>query len=95
MSWDRNIGLPSRLRSAVDHAKAPIFLLQAENDYSLEPSRALTKEADKKHKAFQSKLYPAFGRTNQDGHWKFCSAATDVWGKDVLAFLDAAMKNPN
>jgi len=92
MSWERNSLLQERLRRAVDNAQAPVFLIQAENDYSLEPSHVLSREAIKKHKDFQSKIYPALGSTHQDGHWKFCSAATAVWGNDVLAFLEAQMK---
>jgi carboxymethylenebutenolidase len=94
MSWEMNAELQDRLFRAVDLAKAPVFLIQAENDFSLGPSHALTKEATKKHKDFQSKIYPAFGKTQHDGHWGFCSSATDVWGGDVLAFLDAQMKAP-
>jgi carboxymethylenebutenolidase len=92
MSWEQNVPLQDRLIRAIDLAKAPIFLIQAQNDYSLAPSHALTKEANKKHKDFQSKIYPNFGSSHQDGHWGFCSTATDVWGDDVLAFLDAQMK---
>ncbi len=92
MSWEQNLPLRARLIQAIDRAKAPVFLIQAENDYDLAPSRALSKEANKKHKDFQSKIYPRFGSTEQDGHWKFCSSATDVWGNDVLAFLEAQMK---
>ncbi len=87
MSWEQNVPLQDRLVRAVDLAKAPVFLIQAENDYSLAPSRALSKEANKKKKDFQSKIYPAFGSTHQDGHWGFCSSATDVWGNDVRPFL--------
>ncbi len=93
MAWDRNPLLSSRLRRAVDRAAAPVFLLQAQNDYSLGPIHALTQEANKKHKDFQSKTYPAYGRTNQDGHWGFCSTGTDVWGNDVLEFLGRQMGN--
>ena len=92
MSWEQNVPLQDRLTRAIDLAKAPIFLIQAENDYNLAPSRALSKEANKKKKDFQSKIYPAFGKTNQDGHWGFCSSATEVWGNDVLAFLEARMR---
>jgi carboxymethylenebutenolidase len=92
MSWDRNLPLQDLLSDAVDHAKAPIFLIQAENDYSLSPSRVLSKEAKKKKKDFEAKIYPAFGKSHQDGHWAFCSTATDVWGNDVLAFLEANMR---
>lgn len=93
MSWDRNPALGSRLSRAVAQAKAPVFLLQAENDYSLEPSRILSQVGNKKHKDFQSKIYPAFGSTHHDGHWGFCATATDVWGSDVLAFLQEQMKS--
>jgi carboxymethylenebutenolidase len=92
MSWEQNLPLRDRLVRAVDLVKAPVFLIQAENDYSLAPSQVLSKEANKKHKDFQSKIYPPFGSTHQDGHWGFCSTATAVWGNDVLAFLEAQMK---
>jgi len=95
MLWSGSPAVSARLTAAVDRAQAPIFLLQAQNDYNLGPIHSLTREANKKHKDFQSKIYPAFGRTNQDGHWGFCSTATDVWGGDVLAFLEARMKDPN
>ena len=92
MSWEHNPPLQDRLKRAVDQAKAPIFLLQAENDYNLAPSHELSKEASKKHVDFRSKIYPAVGSSHQDGHWKFCTEATDLWGSDVLAFLEAHMK---
>jgi dienelactone hydrolase len=92
MAWDRNPAVSERLSVAVGRARAPVFLLQAKNDYSLGPSHVLSKEASRKHKDFESKIYPAFGRTAQDGHWGFCSTATEVWGSDVLAFLEARMK---
>ncbi len=92
MSWEQNLPLHGLLLEAVDSARAPIFLIQAENDYDLSPSKVLSKEASKKHKDFQSKIYPAFGNGHRDGHWGFCSTATDVWGEDVLSFLDAKMK---
>jgi carboxymethylenebutenolidase len=92
MSWEQNVPLRDRLVRAVDLAKAPVFLIQAENDYSLAPSRVLSEEANKKKKDFQSKIYPAFGNSHQDGHWGFCSSATDIWRNDVLAFLETQMK---
>ena len=93
MSWGQNQPLHGLLRTAVDNAKAPIFLIQAKNDYDIEPSKVLSEEAKKKHKDFQSKIYPAFGGDHQDGHWKFCTAGMDVWGEDVLSFLAANTKN--
>ena len=92
MSWDKSSAVGERLSLAVGREKAPVFLLQAKNDYSLAPSRALSKEAAGKHRDFQSKIYPAFGHTAQDGHGGFCTTATDIWGSDVLAFLEEHMK---
>jgi dienelactone hydrolase len=92
MSWERSPPLQERLKESVDRAKAPIFMLQAENDFSIAPSHELSKQAKKKNADFQSKIYPAFGNGPEDGHGKFCATATDVWGKDVLAFLEAHMK---
>jgi len=95
MSWERSPPLQDRLKEAIGHAKAPIFLLQAENDFSLAPSYELSKEAKKKNVDFQGKIYPPVGTSHEDGHGKFCAIATDVWGKDVLAFLEAHMKAAN
>jgi dienelactone hydrolase len=92
-SWERNSYVAGRLEHAVDHAHAPIFLLQAQNDYSLKPSEFLTRRAAKRQIDFQSKVYPAYGSSHQDGHWGFCSQGTAVWGNDVLAFLEAKMSN--
>ncbi len=89
ISWEQNPLLQDRLKLAVDRARAPVFLLQAENDFNLAPSRELNKEAQKHHVDFRAKIYPAFGGSHNDGHGGFCSTATDVWGTDVLAFLEA------
>jgi hypothetical protein len=37
-------------------------------------------------------IYPPFGTTAQDGHWRFGSRRDGIaiWGADVTAFLDAA-----
>ena len=93
-SWEQNTPLRDLLLRAVALAKAPIFLVQAENDYSVAPARVLSKRAVKNHKDFRAKIYPPFGSNHQDGHWGFCSSATEVWGSDVLDFLEAQMASP-
>jgi dienelactone hydrolase len=89
MSWADSPALQIRLKRAVDQAKAPIFVIQAANDYNVAPSHELTREAQAHHTDFRAKVYPPYGDTPQDGHGKFCGLGMDVWGKDVLAFLDA------
>ena len=91
MSWEGNPVLGDRLRRAVDRAKAPIFLIQAGNDYSLGPSNVLGPRVVRKGSGSQAKVYPPYGSTHADGHGGFCSTAVDVWGTDVLAFLTLEM----
>lgn len=89
MSWAGNPLLRERLLEAVKKAKAPIFLLQAENDFNLGPSELLGKELERKGAPNRSKVYPPFGDKNNhmDGHGGFAVRGMDVWKKDVLTFL--------
>lgn len=88
-SWG-NGALDQRLEDAVKHAKAPVFILQAKNDYSVRPAELLGKIA--KASGGQAKIYPRFGDTPQEGHWAFATtgAGIAVWGDDVLQFIRAA-----
>jgi carboxymethylenebutenolidase len=90
-SW--NPVLADRLKRAVRQAQVPIFIIQAKNDYSTEPSKVLGKELEKKGPPNQAKIYPAFGSTAQDGHWRFGSRKDGIaiWAPDVSAFLDATL----
>jgi len=91
-SW--NPALAERLTRAVRLARAPLLVIQAHNDYSVEPSRVLGAELDKKGAPNQARVYAAFGTTTQDGHWKF-GARRDgiaVWAADVSAFLATTLQ---
>jgi dienelactone hydrolase len=90
-SWS-NGALDERLEDAVNHAKAPVFILQAKNDYSTQPTEVLGKIA--KARGGQARIYPAFGKTPQEGHAGFAttSAGIAVWGEDVLQFIEAALR---
>lgn len=94
MSWRGNPLLRERLLAAVKHAKAPMFLLQAKNDYHLGPYELLGGELNRKGAPNRAKLYPVFGdvANPQDGHGGFAVRGSDVWGKDVLEFLNEVMK---
>lgn len=91
-SW--NPVLADRLKRAVRDARVPIFIIQARNDYSVEPSRVLGAELEKKGSPNRAKIYPSFGTTTQDGHWGFGSRRDGiaVWAPDVNAFLGATMR---
>ncbi len=92
MSW-KMLPLRERLLSAIAKAKAPIFLLQAENDYSLGPSEVLGAAIRKKGAPNQAKVYPPFGTTHQYGHGAFATfdIGTEIWGPDVMAFINKVL----
>jgi dienelactone hydrolase len=89
-----NEALRERLVIAVHHAKAPMFLLQAKNDYSTGPSELLAPILKEKGSPSHAKVYPAFGITPQEGHGAFACWSLGItnWGEEVMQFIDEAMK---
>ena len=90
-SWDKAPSLQSRMLHAVEHAKSPIFFFQAENDYSLAPSRALYAAMQVLHKSAEIRIYPSYGSSPQQGH-SFAYRGASIWFGDVLGFLEANCK---
>jgi carboxymethylenebutenolidase len=89
-SWG-NTAVDQMLEEAVQHAKAPVFILQAKNDYSIQPTEVLGKIA--KAHGGQAKVYPGFGKTAQEAHWSFATTGEGiaVWGGDVLQFIESSI----
>ena len=94
MSWQGNPLLRQRLAQCVKNGKAPIFFLQAQNDYDLGPSELLGEELKSKGGLNRAKVYPPFGdpKEHKDGHGGFIVRASEVWGADVLGFVNEAFK---
>jgi dipeptidyl aminopeptidase/acylaminoacyl peptidase len=90
-SWDRNPGLHSIMSHAVLHSTAPILFFQAQNDYSLAPSRTLYAAMKAAHKPTEIRIYPAYGNSHQAGH-SFAYRGASVWIDDVVRFLQANCK---
>jgi carboxymethylenebutenolidase len=91
IGWQGNPELQERLERAVRSARAPMFLLQAENDYSLGPSEILGAELERKGAPNLVRVYPPYGHDQASGHGAFARHGMDVWGADVCAFLDEAL----
>jgi dienelactone hydrolase len=91
ISWP-NLELRKRLRDAVINAKGPLFLIQAQNDYSLGPSELLGPIIRRKGPPNQDRIYPPYGTTNQEGHADFATreGGIVIWGEDVIEFFQAA-----
>lgn len=92
MTWRNAPALQSRMLAAARRAAVPVMFVQAENDYDLTPSYALAREMEKGGKPHQLSIYPPHGVSVREGHG-FCVRGSDVWGPDVLLFLDAHLKN--
>jgi dienelactone hydrolase len=88
-AWDGNDDLQDAMLSAAAAADVPFLFIQAENDYSLVPTQALTDAIVDDGGTATRSIYPAFGATAQDGH-EFAVRGSDIWGVEVFDFLDAA-----
>jgi dipeptidyl aminopeptidase/acylaminoacyl peptidase len=86
-SWALAPELQALMIRAVRNSRAPIFFLQAENDYDLSPSRALSATMKEAGKAFELKIYPPFGNSPQDGH-SFTWLGSSTWANEVFSFLE-------
>jgi dienelactone hydrolase len=92
MSWRWITGLDRRLTHAVQHTRAPVLVVQAQNDYDLAPSRLLGPLLEEEGKG-RAVVFPPFGSNQEDGHGGFAcrSEGTAIWGGTVLEFFRGAL----
>jgi dienelactone hydrolase len=86
-SWAQAPALQALMTASVRNARAPIFFFQAANDFDLSPSKVLSAAMKDAGKPYQSKIYPRYGSSTQDGH-SFGYFGSAVWADDVFRFLD-------
>jgi dienelactone hydrolase len=91
-SWHASQELRQRILASVDKTAAPIMLVYATNDYDTTPGTEISAELDRLHKPYLLKVYPAVGKTSDDGH-NLLYLATPEWEPDVFQFLDANVKH--
>jgi carboxymethylenebutenolidase len=86
-SWGTSPEVRERLLDATRKTPVPIMLLQAANDYSTAPGKALDGELVRLNKSHVLKIYPPSGKTSDDGHM-FVYTDIAEWESDVFRFLD-------
>jgi dipeptidyl aminopeptidase/acylaminoacyl peptidase len=92
-SWKAAPELQTVMKDAVRNAKAPIFFFQASNDFNVEPSKVLSSEMQLAGKDSEVKLYPAFGKSDAEGH-SFAYMGASIWFTDVLSFVERHCSSP-
>ncbi|HEY7543193.1 MAG TPA: prolyl oligopeptidase family serine peptidase [Methylomirabilota bacterium] len=91
-TWSGNPAMRDRLVAAVRKAEIPVFLIQPPQDASLEPSRVLGAELERRGKQNQVKVYPPDMPEDQQGHCFGGARGMHVWAADVLAFFAGALR---
>jgi dienelactone hydrolase len=86
-SWDRSTGVASAAPRCDGRHSGTCLFIHAANDYSVNPGKVLDARLEELGKPHRSKIYPAIGRTPDDGH-NFPSFGVTIWEPDVFAFLD-------
>ncbi len=86
-SWAQAPQLQEVMRRAVSNSVVPIFFFQAANDYDLSPSKTLSAVMKSAGKPYELKIYPAYGKSEDDGHTLGYFGAP-VWIDDVMQFLE-------
>jgi carboxymethylenebutenolidase len=87
VSWEGSPEIRQLLLTAVRKTSVPIMLVHAANDYSTAPGKALDSELAQLGKVHALKIYPPFGKTQDDGHM-FVYTDIAEWEPDVFRFLD-------
>lgn len=90
-SWERSPELRALLLAAVGRTAAPVFFIHAANDYSVAPAKVLGAEMARLGKPHRVRIYPAVGRTPEEGH-AFSDLRVPTWEPDVFAFLDEYLR---
>lgn len=86
MTWERAPALQAALLDAVRATTVPLFLIQAQNDYSLAPTYALGAELARLGKPHETRVYPPNGEGPGAGHALFTTGVA-TWSNDVQRFL--------
>jgi carboxymethylenebutenolidase len=91
-SWQASRELQGRTLAAVGKTEAPIMLVYAANDFDTTPGKDISAELDRLHKSHLLKIYPAIGKTPDDGH-SLLYLGIPEWEPDVFQFLDDNVKH--
>jgi len=93
INWERSEAFREVMSRAARNARIPLYLAQAENDFSTAPTRSLGAILCEAGKTSHAKVYGPFGVTAGDGH-SLGVDGVDRWAEDVFGFLANPTKDP-
>ena len=88
-TWESHAPLRERLLRAASRATVPVYVAQAANDYSTQPTLRIGEALAAAGRPHRMRIWPAYGSTADHGHG-FGIFAADQWAAEVLAFFDEA-----
>ena len=91
-SWDRSPELRARLIYATTKITAPIMIIHAQNDYSVNPAHTLDSVLNQLTKPHVVKIYPKFGNSKTEGHM-LIFLGVKIWEADVFRFLNENLRH--
>ena len=86
INWEHTPNLRDAMADATRRVKCPIYFLQAENDYCVEPTRVLGALTSDAQHPIQSKVFPAIGLSKDEGHF-FEKWGGLIWGPEIRAYF--------
>ena len=87
-TWNRHPPLRERLLRAARGARIPVYIAQAANDYSTDPTLRLGETLAAAGKAHRARIWPAYGPSADAGHG-FGIYGSEQWAPEVLEFFRA------
>jgi dienelactone hydrolase len=91
-SWNLSPKLRIRLTRAVQQIKAPIMIIHAQNDYSINPGYELDSVMNQHKRPHILKVYPSFGNSTYQAH-NLIFLNPPIWEADVFEFLQEYIRN--
>lgn len=85
-SWNLSPQLRDKLISASRNISAPIMIIHAQNDYTINPGYSLDSVLNQLQKPHLLEVYPSFGNSANEGH-NLIFLNTEIWERDVFKFL--------
>lgn len=86
MNWDKSPKVGEWMKVLAQQANVPVYFVQAENDFSIKPSKELYATMKAVNKPCEIKIYPPQGTTQMDGH--AIAVAPEVWFADIFPWVD-------